>query len=123
MSNHVTYSRSIPFSFFGLSIRELSPEGYDLMSVAEIAVPPGAEHPMARSTKCDKLYVCTAGALTFHVGGKAVQMKPSDVLLIRKEEWFSYQNGASEEGRLLLVHNPPFDLACEEIAPNQIAAD
>jgi mannose-6-phosphate isomerase-like protein (cupin superfamily) len=115
MKNHVKYSGVTPFSFYGLTIRELSPTGYERLSVAEVIVPPGAVHPKARSTKSDKLYVCIEGTITFQFNGESLELTPTDVLLIPKTEWFSYRNDAGTEAKLLLVHTPPFDMVHEEI--------
>ena len=115
MIKHVDYSSIVPFSFYDLVIRELSPEGYDTLSVAEVRVPPGAAHPKARSTRSDKLYVCIEGVVTFELHGESKRLTPLDVLLIPASEWFAYKNYGSEEGRMLLVHVPPFDMASEEI--------
>ena len=115
MKNHVKYFCVTPSSFYDLTIRELSPTDYDRLSVAEVGVPPGAAHPKARSTISDKLYVCIEGTITFQLNEESMQLNPLDVLLIPRAEWFSYRNDASEEGKLLLVHTPPFDIAREEI--------
>ena len=113
--NYVNYSNTTPFSFYNLVIRELSPQDYENLSVAEVRVPPGASHPKARSTKSDKLYICIEGVVTFEIRGESKPLTPLDVLLIPASEWFAYQNYGSMEGRLLLVHVPPFDLEREEI--------
>ena len=116
MKNYVKYSNINPFQFYDLVIRELSPEGYETLSVAEVRVPPGAAHPTARSTKSDKLYVCIEGTIIFELNGDSKRLAPLDVLLIPATEWFTYSNDAGVEARLLLVHTPPFDIASEEIA-------
>ena len=36
MKNHAKYSCVTPFSFYNLTIRELSPTGYERLSVAEV---------------------------------------------------------------------------------------
>ncbi len=91
MKNHARYSCVTPFSFYDLTIRELSPTGYERLSVAEVRVPPGATHPKARSTKSDKLYVCIEGTITFQLNGESLQLPSLDVLLIPRAEWFSYR--------------------------------
>ena len=116
MNNYVNYSAIVPFSFYDLVIRELSPEGYETLSVAEVRVLPGAAHPKARSTKSDKLYICIEGTVSFEVNGESKLLAPLDVLLIPVSEWFFYRNDGSMESRLLLIHSPPFDLDCEEIS-------
>ena len=115
MNNYVNYSAIAPFSFYDLVIRELSPEGYETLSLAEVRVPPGAAHPNARSTKSDKLYICIEGTVSFELNGESKLLGPLDVLLIPVSEWFSYRNYGSMESRLLLVHAPPFDIDSEEI--------
>ncbi len=110
---HVRYTHITPFDFNGLRIAELTPEGLDIASVAEISVPPGIQHDRARSTKCDKLYVCVEGEVSFNVGNESAKLVPTDVLSIRKNEWFDYRNDGQVAARLLLIHIPPFDLECE----------
>ena len=116
MKHYVNYSGTAPFSFYDLIIRELSPQGYETLSVAEVRVPPGAVHPKGRSTKSDKLYICIGGTVTFDLNGESKLLTPLDVLLIPVSEWFTYRNDASVESRLLLVHTPPFEIASEEIS-------
>ena len=111
----VNYSSAAPFPFYDLVIRELSPQDYETLSVAEIRVPPRAAHPKAMSTSSDKIYICIEGAVTFELHGESKRLTPLDVLLIPASEWFAYLNEGSTEGRLLLVHVPPFDIANEEI--------
>ena len=52
--------------------------------------------------------------MSFRVEGEPVRLEPRDLLLIRKGEWFDYQNNSEQTARLILVHIPPFDLQCEE---------
>ena len=115
MTNHVSYSSSPSFSFHGLAIRELSPQDHAALSVAEVKVPPGATHPTARSTKSDKVYVGLEGAITFTTRGESLQLTPMDVLLIPVASWFTYTNHTRVEGRVLVIHTPPFDMAHEEL--------
>ena len=110
----VRRSDRTPFDFDGLQIRELTPEGLQEASVAEVEVAPGVSHKLARSTKSDKLYVCIAGSVTFWEGDKKLQLGVGDLVLIRTGEWFKYENETEEVARLILVHIPPFDLQCEE---------
>jgi quercetin dioxygenase-like cupin family protein len=115
VETHAKHSEAVPFDFYGLSIRELSPTSSSQASVAEIEVPPGGAHPQARSTASDKLYVGVEGKVTFHLHDRVQSLEHLDVLLIKKGEWFSYSNDTGEAARLLLVHVPPFDVAAEEI--------
>jgi hypothetical protein len=48
MKSHVKYIGVIPLSFYGLRIQELSPTGYECLSVAEVRVLPDALHPKVR---------------------------------------------------------------------------
>ncbi len=115
----IRYKDATPFDFNGLQIAELTPDGLDLASVAEITVPPGVQHDRARSTKCDKLYVCVEGEVSFNVGDESARLAPTDVLSIPKNEWFDYRNDGQAAARLLLVHIPPFDLECEQFLAEQ----
>lgn len=111
---HVPYQSVEPFDFKGLQIHELTPGGLGSISVAEIEVAPGAHHPTARSTKCDKIYICSEGTISFHVEGKAIQLTTRDLLFIAKNQWFEYRNESVKVARLTLIHVPPFDLESEE---------
>ena len=111
---HIRYPEAEPFDFRGLTIRELTPEGLDAASFAEIEVPSGASHQTARSIRSDKVYLCTQGKLLFRVAGREIRLDAGDLLLIPKGDWFSYRNDTNQIARLFLVHIPPFDLEYEE---------
>ncbi|MDB5579621.1 MAG: hypothetical protein JWR80_4797 [Bradyrhizobium sp.] len=113
---HIRYDATTPFQFESLHIREMTPDDLSSASVAEISVPSGARHSRARSTKCDKLYVCLTGEIVFRLDSGEVRLSPNDVLSIRRDHWFAYANERSGDARMLLVHVPPFDLAAEEFA-------
>ena len=115
MKNYVSSAGSSFFPFHGLAIRELAPEGYPALSVAEVKVPQGATHPTARSTTSDKVYIGIEGVVTFAIDGEAIHLSPMDVLLIPASSWFAYTNDGGVEGRMLVVHTPPFDIAREEL--------
>lgn len=112
--SHTVYKNIVPFDFKGLQIRELTPEDMAEASVAEIEAAAGVSHPRARSSKCDKLYVCLEGAVGFQVEEEPVALVPRDVLFIPKNTWFSYKNETNETARLLLVHMPGFEMEGEE---------
>lgn len=113
----MTYTKSsaiTPFSFGQLSIRELTPTSLQAASVAEIAIPPGARHGRARSTRSHKIYTCLEGVVEFELAGEQITFRPLDVLHIPTGQWFDYHNRSHASARLLLVHVPPFDLGSEE---------
>ena len=112
--DHIKYQNIRPFDFFGLRIRDFTAEMKASMSVAEIDAPAGIRHKTARSNKCDKLYYCLEGDVSFRVEDKDLILHQHDVLLIQKGEWFYYESTGKETARLLLVHVPPFDLKSEE---------
>ena len=102
-----------PFDFRGLQIRDLTRESVPSASVAQIEVAPGIAHSKAKSIKSDKLYLCVDGTLIFMVDGKRIEVEPTDLLVIQKNEWFEYGNESSKTATLLLIHIPPFDLESE----------
>jgi mannose-6-phosphate isomerase-like protein (cupin superfamily) len=108
------YNNIQPFDWRGLQIRELTPEKLASISIAEIEIAPGKTHPVTRSTKSDKVYMCIDGSVSFQVNDNIINLKPRDLLLIQKGEWFRYENKTEFLGRLVLIHIPPFDLDCEE---------
>ena len=109
----VRSSNVTPFDFGGLQIRDLTAKSLDSASIAQIHVAPGAEHPKAKSVRSDKLYVCLEGTVAFASDSGNVQLEPSDLLVIRKNEWFQYQNRSDNPATLLLIHAPSFDLESE----------
>ena len=111
---HVAYQGAVPFDFKGLQIRELTPGDLSAASFAEIEVAPGIKHDRARTTRCDKVYLCLEGRPLFRVEERDVRLEARDLLLIRKNEWFEYLNDSDQIVRLFLVHVPPFDLESEE---------
>jgi mannose-6-phosphate isomerase-like protein (cupin superfamily) len=113
---HIAHNTLLPFDFKGLKIREMTPDELKSASVAEIEVPIGITHPLARSSKSDKLYICTEGQVSFQINNQDISLNPKDLLLIQKGEWFTYRNNNANTARLILVHIPPFNLECEEFA-------
>jgi mannose-6-phosphate isomerase-like protein (cupin superfamily) len=111
---HIVSDSVVPFDFMGLLIRELTPHELKTASIAEIEVAPSARHERARSTKCDKLYICMQGEVSFRVGTQDVLMHPTDLLVILRNEWFDYSNVTDKLTKLILIHVPPFDLDSEE---------
>ena len=78
---HVRRDGLTPFDFSGLKISDYGPAGA-LASVAEIAVPPGASHAEARSSRSDKYYLVVEGAVSFTVSGSPVALAAPDLLVI-----------------------------------------
>lgn len=108
------YTNIQPFDWKGLQIRELTPEKLASISIAEIEIAPGKTHPVTRSNKSDKVYMCIDGPISFQVNDNIFDLNPRDWLLIQKGEWFRYENKTGSTGRLLLIHIPPFDADYEE---------
>ncbi len=120
--SHVMYRSIVPFDFYGLQIRELTPDSLKTASVAEIEIVPGAKHDTARSIKSDKIYICTEGKVRFIVDKKPVVLKPTDLLFIEKGKWFSYSSGSTKTSRVILIHIPPFDGENEQFL-NKVKSD
>ena len=111
---HSKLQNVTPFDFRGLLIRDPALEAVSSASVAHIVVAPGVSHPKARSTKSDKFYVCIDGSLAFTVDSHRVDVEPTDLLVIQRNEWFEYENVGTKAATFLLIHVPPFDLESEE---------
>lgn len=109
-----------PVDFGGLGVRDLIPHFLASASVAHIEVAPGASHAAAKSTRSDKLYICFRGKPTFEVNGEQIQLSPLDLLVVQRNEWFSYRNASDDRVDLFLVHVPPFDLNSEVFADQGI---
>ena len=111
-----------PYHFEGLEVRELIPGLLPAASVAHVEVRPGAAHATTRSSKNDKLYICISGAPTFEVDGNRVDLGPLDLLVIQRDEWFSYRNETDDAAVLFLIHVPPYDSDGDESLPSETAA-
>jgi len=111
---HIPRASVASFDFKGLSIADFGPGPGSSASVALITVLPGVKHPEARSRKSDKYYYCLEGPVAFQVESQKIDLATSDMLVINAGEWFSYANTGIREGKLLLIHVPPFDLGAEE---------
>jgi mannose-6-phosphate isomerase-like protein (cupin superfamily) len=109
--------------FEGLAIVDYT-SGHDLSSsIAEIAVPPGAQHPRAYSRRSDKYYYSISGRVEFDVDGRWLGLDPGDVCVILKGQRFSYRNTSEQPAKLVLVHTPSFDFeseAFEELSINGV---
>jgi len=81
--------------------------------VAWIDVPRGMRHPRARSERSDKYYVVVAGSVRFTTEGRTYDLGEGDVFVVPRGVSFEYENAASEEARLVLVHTPMFDADAE----------
>ena len=95
---------TVPFGH--LQIRDLTPEGLRVASMAEVEVPIGADNPPFAAADKKKVYVGIAGEIEFDVGGDTVRVRRGDVLLLEAGEAYSYHNGGYEPGRLLLLQIP-----------------
>ena len=99
--------------FEGLHILDYTAGQGTRSSMAEITVPPGAQHRKAWSKRSDKYYYGISGKVEFVVDGKAFDLAAGDVCIVSKGQRFSYENRDKETARLLLVHTPSFDLDSE----------
>ena len=105
------------FGFGDLTIRDYTDGQQGGSSLAVVAVPPGASHPLAYSTRCEKYYFVLDGEVAFTVGGQTELLAASDACLIAVGERFAYANRSSRPARLLLLHTPRFDPDSEVILP------
>ena len=100
------YEDAGEFVFADFTIRELSPDAFDVGSVAEIIVPMGADRPSRRNEKTHRMYVVLDGELEFRVEGETLRLGRGDALHVGTGEEYGFHNGGYEEGRLLLIRIP-----------------
>lgn len=100
------YAEAGSFPFGHLVIRDMTPDSFERLSLAEVEVPIGAENPPYAAAANDKVYVGIRGEVEFVVGDRSVRMERGDVLVVRRGEHYSYHNGGYEVGRLLLLQVP-----------------
>lgn len=100
------YAETGSFPFGHLVIRDMTPDSFQRLSLAEIEVPIGAENPPYAAVGNDKVYVGVTGEVEFVVGDRSVRISRGDVLVIRQGEQYSYHNGGYEMGRLFLLQVP-----------------
>jgi mannose-6-phosphate isomerase-like protein (cupin superfamily) len=100
------YADSMSFPFGHLVIRDMTPDSFARLSLAEVEVPIGADNPPFAAADKDKVYVGITGEIEFVVGGDSARVARGDVLVVRSGEHYSYHNGGYEMGRLLLLQVP-----------------
>ena len=100
------YEETGAFAYADFTLRDLSPEAFDLGSVAEIIVPMGADRPQRRNEKTHRLYVVLEGNIEFKVEGETLRLVRGDSLHVATGEVYGFHNGGYEEGRLLLIRIP-----------------
>ncbi len=100
------YGDTPSFTFGHLVVRDMTPDGFDRLALAEIEVPIGADNPPYASAGNDKIYVGITGDIEFVVGEETARVRRGDVLVVRAGERYSYHNGGYELGRLLLLQVP-----------------
>lgn len=114
---YIPRDQILPFGFDALQIRDYMPgasAAQDACSIAEIEVPPGADH-RARSRRCEKFYYALEADVTFEIDDRVLSLQQGDVLAIPRDQWFRYTNRTARSIKLLLIHVPPFDPAAEEV--------
>lgn len=113
---HLGHDRALCHDWRAIQITELVPDGSSARgSLVEVDVPAEVRHPTARSTKCQTIYYCERGALSFEVEGRAFEVGTGDVVVIEPGEWYSYENRGGQEVRLLSFNVPPYDPAATEV--------
>lgn len=100
------YDDAGAFVYADFTLRDLSPDAFDVGSVAEIIVPIGADRTPRRSEKTHRLYVVLAGDIEFRVEGETLRLSRGDSLHVGTGEEYGFHNGGYEEGRLLLIRMP-----------------
>lgn len=113
---HVINQTIAPHEWRGISIRDLTPVDAGWQgSLVEVDVPDSIQHPRARSSRCETFYYGVKGEVAFEVEGRALLLRPGDLLVIEPNEWYSYRTG-DEPARILSFNVPPYDVAATEIS-------
>lgn len=102
-----------PIDFDGLAIYDYTAGEAHSSSLAAIDVPAGAAHAESWSTRSDKYYLVTDGALAFTLTGESFTLAAGDFCLVHKGSHFAYRNDGDQAARVVLVHTPSFELAAE----------
>ncbi|MBN1630178.1 MAG: cupin domain-containing protein [Thermoleophilia bacterium] len=102
-----------PLDFDGLAIFDYTAERDFSSSFAEITVPAGVRHKASWSTRSDKYYYVIQGNVHFAVGEEQHVLSSGDVCIVPKGVRFWYRNDGPDPAKVILVHTPSFDLACE----------
>ncbi len=100
------YEDAAPFQFGHLMVRNMTPDGFERLSIAEVEVTIGADNPPYAAASADKLYVGITGDIEFRTGEETARVRWGDVLVVRSGEHYAYHNGGYEMGRLLLLQVP-----------------
>ena len=105
----VTSDAVKPFDSHGIAIRDYTASSDAASSVATLAVPPGALHPTAYSTKSEKFYFAIYGSVEFIVDGSSMELGAGDLCHVPVGVHFSYENVSKHPAVLMLVHTPGYD--------------
>lgn len=100
------YADAGSFPFGHLVVRDMTPESFQRLSLAELEVPIGADNPPFAAAKNEKVYVGITGEVEFVVGDEKVRVARGDVLVVRAGEQYSFHNGGYEMGRLFVLQVP-----------------
>jgi len=101
------YGDAEAFPFGHLTIRDMTPRLFTQATLSEIEVPIGADNPPYAAPTNDKVYVGVSGEIEFKIDGEIARLRRGDVLVIHRNEKYSYHNGGYETGRLLVIQVPP----------------
>lgn len=100
------YAEATSFSFGNLTVRDMTPETFTRLSMAEAEVPIGADNPPFAENRKEKIYVCLRGEVEFTCDGEKARLRPGDVLVLQGGEQYSYHNGGYEPAHLLVMQRP-----------------
>jgi mannose-6-phosphate isomerase-like protein (cupin superfamily) len=100
------YADAVTFPIGHLTVRDMTPDSFGSLSLAEVEVPIGADNPPYAAADKDKVYIGITGDIEFVIDGTSTRVARGDVLVIRTGEQYSYHNGGYEMGRLFLIQAP-----------------
>ena len=99
--------RSIPAIGLGITMKTDGKSTHDAYSLFEYAIPPETNGPPPHvHTREDESFICLAGRLDVHLGGKDYTMEHGDYMYLPRDIVHAFRNPYAEESRVISVVSP-----------------
>jgi mannose-6-phosphate isomerase-like protein (cupin superfamily) len=91
----------------GITMKTNGKSTHDAYSLFEYAIPPETDGPPAHvHTREDESFICLAGRLDVHLGGRDHVLELGDYLFLPRDVVHTFRNPYGEESRVISVVSP-----------------